>query len=154
VDGHLDGGKDRFQQLLCWPPSEGLRCHSNPIGIAGSKGRDQRKAASRDSRRCGLSPRRVSVGDYDFVKGCAERIWGVEIVFWKVAMKPGMPVVFGTVQGNLSLVFLEIRSFMVSFETIRQTIASKDDGPPPALPACDRSILKEDIQKRPGSGIS
>jgi len=51
----------------------------------------------------------VSVGDYDFVKDVLNDI-GVEIVFWKVAMKPGMPVVLGQFRGNLSLVFLEIRS--------------------------------------------
>ena len=37
----------------------------------------------------------VSVGDFDFVKAVFERV-GVEEVFWKVAVKPGKPVFFGT----------------------------------------------------------
>lgn len=36
----------------------------------------------------------VSMGDYDFVRPVLEAS-GVEIRFWKVAMKPGKPVVFG-----------------------------------------------------------
>lgn len=36
----------------------------------------------------------VSVGDYDFVKAAVERIGG-ELSFWRVAIKPGKPFVFG-----------------------------------------------------------
>ncbi len=38
----------------------------------------------------------VSVGKYDLVKDFVARILGMEVVFWKVAQKPGKPVVFGT----------------------------------------------------------
>lgn len=37
----------------------------------------------------------VSVGDYDFVRGAVVAL-GVRIRFWKVAMKPGKPLMFGT----------------------------------------------------------
>jgi molybdopterin molybdotransferase len=36
----------------------------------------------------------VSVGKYDFVKEILEDL-GVEVVFWKVNIKPGKPLVFG-----------------------------------------------------------
>jgi molybdopterin molybdotransferase len=37
----------------------------------------------------------VSVGDFDFVREVSERA-GIEKVFWKVAVKPGKPIFFGT----------------------------------------------------------
>jgi len=40
----------------------------------------------------------VSVGDYDFVKDVL-RDMGAEMSFWKVAMRPGRPLAFGTI-GN------------------------------------------------------
>lgn len=40
-----------------------------------------------------LSSGGVSVGDLDFVKGVLERL-GVERVFWRVAQKPGKPLLF------------------------------------------------------------
>ncbi|RTL39733.1 MAG: molybdopterin molybdenumtransferase MoeA [Candidatus Melainabacteria bacterium] len=39
----------------------------------------------------------VSVGDYDYVKPTLEEM-GVETVFWRIAIKPGKPVYFGTLQ--------------------------------------------------------
>ncbi len=41
----------------------------------------------------------VSVGDYDFVKEVMEEI-GAKMAFWKVAMKPGRPLAFGTLSGK------------------------------------------------------
>lgn len=40
----------------------------------------------------------VSVGDYDFVKQVVERMGHLD--FWRVDMKPGKPVAFGTLQGK------------------------------------------------------
>lgn len=40
----------------------------------------------------------VSVGDYDFVKYVLGKI-GTHIKFWKVAMRPGKPLVFGMIKG-------------------------------------------------------
>ncbi len=45
----------------------------------------------------------VSVGDYDFVKEALSDL-GIELDFWKVAMKPGKPLAFG-VSGGGTLVF-------------------------------------------------
>lgn len=41
----------------------------------------------------------VSVGAYDFVKEALERL-GARMHFWRVAMKPGKPVLFATVRGR------------------------------------------------------
>jgi molybdopterin molybdotransferase len=41
----------------------------------------------------------VSVGDYDYVKDVLKTL-GMELVFWRVAMKPGKPVVFGRIGGK------------------------------------------------------
>ncbi|MEW6734209.1 MAG: gephyrin-like molybdotransferase Glp [Acidobacteriota bacterium] len=41
----------------------------------------------------------VSVGDYDFVKQVLASL-GAEIKFWRVSMKPGKPIAFGTLRGK------------------------------------------------------
>ena len=38
----------------------------------------------------------VSVGDYDLVKATLKKM-GQEMLFWKVAMKPGKPLAFGRI---------------------------------------------------------
>ena len=40
----------------------------------------------------------VSVGDYDLVKTSLKKM-GQEMLFWKVAMKPGKPLAFGRIDG-------------------------------------------------------
>ncbi len=58
----------------------------------------------------------VSMGDYDYVGEVLER-WGARIVFWKVAMKPGKPVLFA-VKGRTLIFGLPGNpvSAMVAFE--------------------------------------
>src|SRR4030042_3348931 len=46
-----------------------------------------------------ISSAGISVGDYDFVKDVLSDL-GMEMVFWKVAMKPGKPLAFGTIRGK------------------------------------------------------
>ncbi len=41
----------------------------------------------------------VSMGDYDFVKDVLAEM-GMEMKFWKVSMKPGQPLAFGTIEGK------------------------------------------------------
>jgi molybdopterin molybdotransferase len=97
-----------------------------------------------------ISSAGVSVGDYDFVKDVLNDM-GVKIVFWKVAMKPGMPVVFGTVQEKpvFGLPGNPVSS-MVSFEQfVRPSLLKMMGHRRPFRPVID-AILKEDIQKRPG----
>jgi molybdopterin molybdotransferase len=42
----------------------------------------------------------VSAGDFDFVKVVIEEKLKADIKFWKVAMKPGKPVLFGLIEGK------------------------------------------------------
>jgi molybdopterin molybdotransferase len=92
----------------------------------------------------------VSVGDYDFVKDVLGDL-GVEIVFWKVAMKPGMPVVFGTIQGKpvFGLPGNPVSS-MVSFEQFVRPSLLKMMGHRRLFRPVIDAILKEGIQKSPG----
>lgn len=72
-----------------------------PLGIAPD---DEVKIRSRLEQGLGLSDMLVisggiSVGDYDLVKGVLVDL-GVEMKFWKVAMKPGKPLAFGLIKGT------------------------------------------------------
>ncbi|MBI2069594.1 MAG: molybdopterin molybdotransferase MoeA [Elusimicrobia bacterium] len=42
----------------------------------------------------------VSVGDFDYTKSILEKM-GMETVFWRVAMKPGKPLLFGILDGRI-----------------------------------------------------
>lgn len=59
----------------------------------------------------------VSVGDFDFVKEAFEQV-GVEMEFWKVAMKPGKPLAYGRTPSGTPVFGLPGNpvSSMVSFE--------------------------------------
>ncbi|MBI3289569.1 MAG: molybdopterin molybdotransferase MoeA [Elusimicrobia bacterium] len=41
----------------------------------------------------------VSVGDFDFTKSALDEL-GIELVFWRVAIKPGRPLLFGLLEGK------------------------------------------------------
>lgn len=41
----------------------------------------------------------VSMGDYDLVQDCLKEL-GLELGFWKLAIKPGKPTLFGTINGK------------------------------------------------------
>lgn len=92
----------------------------------------------------------VSVGDYDFVRDVLNDL-GLETVFWKVAMKPGMPVVFGTIQGKpvFGLPGNPVSS-MVSFEQFVRPALLKMMGHRQLFRPVIDAIVKEDIQRRPG----
>ncbi len=93
----------------------------------------------------------VSMGDYDFVKNVLNDVAG-GILFWKVKMKPGRPLVFGTVNG-VPLVGLPGNpvSVMISFEQFVRPMVKKMAGYPAAgwlLPRL-RAVAGEDL---PGAG--
>lgn len=93
----------------------------------------------------------VSVGDYDLVKLVLSEM-GTDIKFWKVAMKPGKPLVFGTI-GETIVFGLPGNpvSGMVSFEVfvkpaIFKMIGRNIDNTKTKITA----ILEEDIKKKKG----
>jgi molybdopterin molybdotransferase len=97
-----------------------------------------------------LSSAGVSVGDFDFVKDAFTDL-GMEMVFWKVAMKPGKPLVFGTVKGKPVFGLPgNPGSSMISFEQFVRPSLLKMMGHRQILRPVVDAILKEDIRKEPG----
>lgn len=92
----------------------------------------------------------VSMGDYDFVLEVLEKI-GVTMRLWKVAMKPGKPVAFGTKAGRpvFGLPGNPVSS-MVTFEQFVRPAILKASGQTKILRPLITATLQEDIHKRPG----
>jgi molybdopterin molybdotransferase len=89
----------------------------------------------------------VSMGDYDFVRTVLNEVTG-GIRFWKVKMKPGRPLVYGSVNG-IPLVGLPGNpvSVMISFEQFVRPMIKKMSGYPSSgwlLPRV-RVIAGEDL---------
>lgn len=92
----------------------------------------------------------VSVGDYDLVKFILAKM-GTDIKFWKVAMKPGKPLVFGLING-IPIFGLPGNpvSSMVAFEvfirpTILKMLGQKIDNRKEV-----DAVLEEDLKKKKG----
>jgi molybdopterin molybdotransferase len=96
-----------------------LECGAIPVslGIATDDEDDQRSRVT-DGLRADVivTSGGVSVGKYDLVKDTLSQL-GMQVKFWKVAMKPGKPLVFGTI-GNKPVFGLpgNPTSAMISFE--------------------------------------
>jgi molybdopterin molybdotransferase len=97
-----------------------------------------------------ISSAGISVGDYDFVKEVLN-VLGMKMVFWKVAMKPGKPLAFGTI-GRKPVFGLpgNPASSMVSFEQFVRPSLLKMMGYRQLFRPTIEAILKEDIRKEPG----
>jgi molybdopterin molybdotransferase len=97
-----------------------------------------------------ISSAGVSVGDYDFVKDVLRDL-GMEMVFWRVAMKPGSPLAFGTVSGKpvFGLPGNPVSS-MVSFEQFVRPSLLKMMGHRQIFRPIIEAVLGEEIQKEPG----
>jgi molybdopterin molybdotransferase len=92
----------------------------------------------------------VSVGEADFVKDLLNRLG--EVVFWKIAMKPGRPLAYGRV-GNAHFFGLPGNpvSVMVTFyQFVRDALyALMGRDPVPALPVLEARCSSE-LKKAPG----
>ena len=97
-----------------------------------------------------ISSAGVSVGDYDFVKEALGDL-GMELVFWRVAMKPGKPMAFGTIRGKpvFGLPGNPVSS-MVSFEQFVRPALLKMTGHRQIFRPVIEAIVKEDIHVNPG----
>ncbi len=97
-----------------------------------------------------ISSAGVSVGDYDFVKDVMKNL-GMEMVFWKVAMRPGQPLAFGMIGGKpmFGLPGNPVSS-MVSFEQFVRPSLLKMIGRRQLFRPVIQAILKEEIKKMPG----
>jgi molybdopterin molybdotransferase len=151
VDGDLDEVKIISSNLYTLA-AQVKDCGAIPIqlGIA----RDQ-KEEIREKLRQGIradvliSSAGVSVGDYDFVKGALSDL-GMEMVFWRVAMKPGKPLAFGTMNGKpvFGLPGNPVSS-MVSFEQFVRPSLLKMMGHRQLFRPVIEAVLKEDIRREP-----
>jgi molybdopterin molybdotransferase len=94
-----------------------------------------------------ISSAGVSVGDYDFVKDVMKNL-GMEMVFWKVAMRPGQPLAFGTIAGKpvFGLPGNPVSS-MISFEQFVRPSLLKMMGHRQLFRPVIEAILKEEIKK-------
>lgn len=90
----------------------------------------------------------VSMGEYDYVRRVLEEV-GIRLVFWKVSMKPGKPLVFGTCGKRL---FFGLPgnpvSCMVSFELFVKPAIKKLMGKRDVNPMVIKAVLQEDIPRQ------
>ncbi|NIQ00968.1 MAG: molybdopterin molybdenumtransferase MoeA [Nitrospinaceae bacterium] len=92
----------------------------------------------------------VSVGDYDLVKASLDKL-GNEMVFWKVAMKPGKPLAFGKI-GEVPIFGLPgnpVSSF-VSFEQFVRPAIKKIMNAREVMPPTVQAKLTRTIHKKTG----
>jgi len=97
-----------------------------------------------------ISSAGVSVGDYDFVKEVMKNL-GMVMVFWKVAMRPGAPLAFGTIGGKpvFGLPGNPVSS-MISFEQFVRPSLLKMMGHRQLFRPVIEAVLKEEIRKISG----
>ena len=92
----------------------------------------------------------ISMGDYDYLKDVFGKV-GVEVLFWKVAQKPGKPMTFG-VRRSKAVFALPGNpvSATLSFELYVRPALRKMMGHARLFRPTVRAVLEEDIKKKPG----
>lgn len=92
----------------------------------------------------------VSMGDYDLVKDVLVKM-GADIKFWKIAMRPGKPILFGTIKGKpfFGLPGNPVSS-MVGFELFVRPAILKMSGQRDEDRKEADAILEENIEKKKG----
>jgi molybdopterin molybdotransferase len=92
----------------------------------------------------------VSVGDRDFVRDTLAEL-GVNQLFWKVDMKPGKSMAFGTIQGKpvFSLPGNPV-SAMITFEEMVRPALLKMMGHRKVVKPLVTATLQEEMSKKPG----
>jgi molybdopterin molybdotransferase len=128
-------------------------CGANPIQLGIAKDRKEEITSKlRQGLRADvlISSAGVSVGDYDLVKDVLKDL-GMQMVFWKVAMKPGRPLAFGTIgtQPVFGLPGNPVSS-MVSFEQFVRPSLLKMMGHRQLFRPIIEGTVREDIHKEKG----
>ncbi|MDF1535111.1 MAG: molybdopterin molybdotransferase MoeA [bacterium] len=92
----------------------------------------------------------VSMGDYDYLKDVFREV-GVEVLFWKVAQKPGKPMTFGVRRGKpvFALPGNPV-SATLSFELYVRPALRKMMGHTRLFRPTVRAVLEQDVKKKPG----
>ena len=126
-------------------------CDAVQLGIARDRREDlEEKMRSGLNSDVIISSGGVSVGDFDLVKEVL-RDMGSEMHFWKVAMKPGKPLAFGTIGGKpaFGLPGNPISS-MVSFEQFVRPALLKMAGRRDIFKRSITATLTKDVKKKAG----
>ena len=90
----------------------------------------------------------VSMGDYDFTKAVFHEL-GAEMNFWKLAIRPGQPLVFGKIQGKLAFGLPgNPVSAMVTFEQLVRPAMLKMSGHRSYGRPVVQAIFQERFSKR------
>jgi molybdopterin molybdotransferase len=91
----------------------------------------------------------VSVGEADYIKSVLEDIGQIE--FWKIAIKPGRPLTFGTIDGNL---FMGLPgnpvAVMVTFDQFVVPAIAKLSGATASGPKLFKAVSQNKLRKKPG----
>ena len=152
VDGGLDEGKIVSSNSYALA-AQVKDCGASPVqlGIARDRKEEIKEKLLQGLRADVLiSSAGVSVGDYDFVKDVLRDL-GMEMVFWRVAMKPGSPLAFGMIKEKpvFGLPGNPVSS-MVCFEQFVRPSLLKMMGHRQIFRPIIEAILKEEIHKEPG----
>jgi len=92
----------------------------------------------------------ISMGDFDYLKEVFERL-GVNIMFWKVAQKPGKPMTFGSRGGKLVFALPgNPVSTMLSFELYARPALLKMMGHLRLFRPIVRAVLEKEVIKKRG----
>ena len=150
VDGELKAGQIVSSNSYTLA-SQVNECGGIPLllGIARDR-KDELEQKFREGLRADviISSAGVSVGDYDLVKGVLQDL-GMEMKFWKVAMRPGQPLAFGTIGGKptFGLPGNPVSS-MVSFEQFVRPYLLKMQGHKKIFRPVIEAIWQEEFTKK------
>ena len=99
----------------------------------------------------------VSMGEYDLIRDFVQEILGVNIVFWKVAQKPGKPVVFGVWGEDNEKLFFGIPgnpvAAMVVLESMVKPVIRKMRGERNIFNPIVKAKLKENYKRKKGERL-
>ncbi len=92
----------------------------------------------------------VSVGEADFIKQMLDELG--EVLFWKIAMKPGRPMAYGKVGGAhfFGLPGNPVAVMVTFYQFVRSAIATLQGRTDYALPPMVKATLVNKIKKMPG----
>jgi len=152
VDGDRRDGKIIASNSYCLA-AQVRECGAIPVSLGITPDtREAIEARFREAMGCDviLSSGGVSVGDYDFIKDVLRDL-GSEMKFWRVAMKPGHPLVFGLLGGRpvFGLPGNPV-SCMVSFEQFVRPSLLKMMGHRSLFRPVVRARLREALRQKPG----
>ena len=93
----------------------------------------------------------VSVGEADFVKQLMQKLG--EVVFWKIAMKPGRPLAYGKIRGAhfFGLPGNPVSVMATFYQFVREALLKLMGANPVAPVRCSRRCARRTSARRPGA---